>query len=71
MLNKGHSQESLNCANYSRSIPLNLLFGTPVGGTTSNSVPEKCPIGHFTVVYVVAKPLIEAEGDLGVIETSI
>ena len=25
----------------------------------------------FTVVYVVAKPLIEAEGDLDVIETSI
>ena len=42
-----------------------------MGGTTSNSVPEKCPIGHFTVVYVVAKPLIEAEVDLGVIETSI
>lgn len=44
MLNKGHSQESENCANYSRSIPLNLLFGTPMGGrvrgTTSNSVPE-------------------------------
>ena len=42
-----------------------------MGGTTSNSVPEKYPIGHFTVVYVVAKPLIEAKGDLGVIETSI
>ena len=30
-------------------------------------------IGHFTVVYLVAKPLIwsEAEGDLVVIETSI
>ena len=29
--------------------------------------------GHFTVVYLVAKPLIwsEAEGDLVVIETSI
>ena len=32
--------------------------GGRVGGTTSNSV---CPIGHFTVVYVVAKPLIEDE----------
>ena len=32
-----------------------------------------CRIGHFTVVYIVAKPLIwsEAEGDLVVIETSI
>ena len=31
------------------------------------------PIGHFTVVYLVAKPLnwSEAEGDLVVIETSI
>ena len=31
------------------------------------------PIGHFTVVYLVAKPLIwsETEGDLVVIETSI
>ena len=30
-------------------------------------------IGHFTAVYLVAKPLIwrEAEGDLVVIETSI
>ena len=30
-------------------------------------------IGHFTVVYLVAKPLIwsEAEGDLAVIETCI
>ena len=30
-------------------------------------------IGHFRVVYLVAKPLIwsEAEGDLFVIETSI
>ena len=30
-------------------------------------------IGHFTVVYLIAKPLIwsEAEGDLVVIETSI
>ena len=30
-------------------------------------------IGHFTVVYLVAKPLIwsEAEGDLVVIESSI
>ena len=30
-------------------------------------------IGHFTVVYLVAKPLIwsEAEGDLVVIETCI
>ena len=30
-------------------------------------------IGHFTVVYLVAKPFIwsEAEGDLVVIETSI
>ena len=30
-------------------------------------------IGHFAVVYLVAKPLIrsEAEGDLVVIETSI
>ena len=30
-------------------------------------------IGHFTVVYLVAKPLIwsEAGGDLVVIETSI
>ena len=30
-------------------------------------------IGHFTVVYLVAKPLIwsEAEGDIAVIETSI
>ena len=46
-------------------------MGGRVRGTTSNSVPEKCPIGHFTVVYVVAKPLIEAEGDLDVIETSI
>ena len=39
--------------------------------------PFNCPItlsnGHFTVVYLVAKPLIwsEAEGDLVVIETSI
>ena len=33
----------------------------------------KNPIGHFTVVYLVAKPLIqsEAEGDLVVIETCI
>ena len=32
-----------------------------------------CPTGHFTVVYLVAKPLIwsEAEGDLVEIETSI
>ena len=32
-----------------------------------------CLIGHFIVVYLVAKPLIwsEAEGDLVVIETSI
>ena len=32
-----------------------------------------CLIGHFTVVHLVAKPLIwsEAEGDLVVIETSI
>ena len=31
------------------------------------------PIVHFTVVYLIAKPLIwsEAEGDLVVIETSI
>ena len=30
-------------------------------------------IGHFTVMYLVARPLIwsEAEGDLVVIETSI
>ena len=30
-------------------------------------------MGHFTVVYLVAKPFIwsEAEGDLVVIETSI
>ena len=30
-------------------------------------------IGHFTVVYLIAKPLIwcEAEGDLVVTETSI
>ena len=30
-------------------------------------------IGHFTVMFLVAKPLIwsEAEGDLAVIETSI
>ena len=30
-------------------------------------------IGHFTVVYLVARPLIwsEAEGDLVMIETSI
>ena len=30
-------------------------------------------IGHFTVMYLVAKPLIwsEAEGDLVVIETSV
>ena len=30
-------------------------------------------IGHFTVVYLVAKPLIwsEAEGDLVVLETRI
>ena len=29
--------------------------------------------GHFTVVYLVAKPLIwsQAEGDLDVLETSI
>ena len=32
-----------------------------------------CVIGHFTVVYLVAKPLIwsEAEGDLVVLETRI
>ena len=38
------------------------------------SIPlVKQAIGHFTVVYLVAKPLIwsEAEGDLVVIETSI
>ena len=31
------------------------------------------PIGHFTVVHLVAKPLIwsKAKGDLVVIETSI
>ena len=30
-------------------------------------------MGHFTVMYLIAKPLIwiEAEGDLVVIETSI
>ena len=35
--------------------------------------PIKVSIGHFTVVHLVAKPLIwsEAEGDLVVIETSI
>ena len=34
---------------------------------------KKQKIGHFTVVCLVAKPLIwsEAEGDLVVIETSI
>ena len=33
----------------------------------------RLPIGHFTVVYFVAKPLIwsEAEGDLVVLETRI
>ena len=32
----------------------------------------RCLIGHFAVLYLVAKPLIwsEAEGDLVVIETS-
>ena len=29
------------------------------------------PVGNFTVVYLVTKPLSEAEGDLVVIETSI
>ena len=35
--------------------------------------PDTTRIGHFTVVCLVAKPLIwsEAEGDLVVIETSI
>ena len=34
---------------------------------------EITTIGHFTVVYLIAKPLTwnEAEGDLVVIETSI
>ena len=34
---------------------------------------EKFQIGHFTVMYLVARPLIwsEAEGDLVVIETCI
>ena len=34
---------------------------------------QSVTIGHFTVVHLVAKPLIwsEAEGDLVVIETSI
>ena len=42
--------------------------------STALSTQEGCPIdkiGHFTVVYLVAKPLIwsEAEGDLVVLET--
>ena len=34
---------------------------------------DKSPIGHFTVVYLVAKPLImcEAEDDLVMIEINI
>ena len=43
--------------------------------TAFRSKTENCllTIGHFAVVYLVAKPLIwsEAEGDLAVIETSI
>ena len=39
----------------------------------SGSKIRRKPIGHFTVVYLVAKPLIwsEAEGDLVVLETRI
>ena len=42
-------------------------------GNVSFRNPLRWPIGHFTVVYSVAKPLFwsEAEGDLVVIETSI
>ena len=43
--------------------------------TAFRSKTENCllTIGHFAVVYLVAKPLIwsEAEGDLVMIETSI
>ena len=39
----------------------------------TSKVPSAAPtsIGHFTVVYLVAKPLIwsEAEGDIVVLET--
>ena len=39
----------------------------------SYTIENRLPKGHFTVVYLVAKPLIwsEAEGNLVVIETSI
>ena len=46
-----------------------------VGGTCNRlaSHPVRVAIGHFTVVCLVAKPLIwsEAEGDLVVLETRI
>ena len=40
---------------------------------SKNAQTYQVKIGQFTVVYLVAKPLIwsEAEGDLVVIETSI
>ena len=44
-----------------------------LGSHTRHLKQNKTFNGHFTVVYLVAKPLIwsEAEGDLVVIETSI
>ena len=49
-----------------------LIFCTKIVRLLHHNLVLKA-IGHFTVVYLVAKPLIwsEAEGDLVVIETSI
>ena len=57
-----------NTTNYSKNDGLLELFPYHV-----ISFIHSKTIGHFTVVYLAAKPLIwsEAEGDLVVIETSI
>ena len=57
-----------NTTNYSKNDGLLELFPYPV-----ISFIHSKTIGYFTVVYLVAKPLIwsEAEGDLVEIETSI
>ena len=53
-----------------RSFYISLKTPNNIFVAFSNLIPT---IGHFTVVYLVAKPFIwsEAEGDLVVIETSI
>ena len=45
----------------------------PFHGAKQRNVEKLLKIGHFTVVFLVAKPLIwsEAEGDLVVLETRI